>query len=180
LSSTTRLASHLLRAPVSTALRLTNVVPTARLDAAPATPLRAAGAQQTCPTRPHEPSHVRPFAPLKGPATRGFVVGAVVGIPGWHARGQGFKSPQLHPHNTAGQRHCAAIPSSPAELVSTIWGRIGAATEPFRPGRWLLILSRRMWFTSRPSWLALSARRLRAPAQGGVPSLALPEGKRGL
>jgi len=71
-------------------------VPTARLAAAQAKPLGAAGAQQSCPTRPHEPSHVRPSAPLRCPATRGLVVGVVVGIPGWHARGQGFKSPQLH------------------------------------------------------------------------------------
>jgi hypothetical protein len=57
---------------------------------------RAAAAQQPCPTRPHEPSLASPSARLHYPATQGFVVGAVVGIPGWHARGQGFKSPQLH------------------------------------------------------------------------------------
>jgi hypothetical protein len=28
-------------------------------------------------------------------------VGVVAGIPGWHARGQGFKSPQLHPRSAA-------------------------------------------------------------------------------
>jgi hypothetical protein len=67
--------------------RLTNVVPTARLDAAQAMPLRAAGAQQSCPTRPHEPSRIRPSAPLQCPATRGLLMGALAGIPRWHARG---------------------------------------------------------------------------------------------
>jgi hypothetical protein len=69
-----------------------------------------------------------PPAVVQCPGTRGFVVGAVVGIPRWHARGQGFKSPQLHHHHTAGQHHCAAIPSSPAEAMSPAWGRTGAAS----------------------------------------------------
>jgi hypothetical protein len=77
------------------AVGLLNVVP-ARLGRQRFKPDRAAGAQQSCPTSPHEPSHVRPSAPLKRPATRGLVVDAVAGIPRWHARGQGFKSPQLH------------------------------------------------------------------------------------
>ena len=46
--------------------------------------------------RPREPPRVSPPALVQCPATQGFVVGAVVGIPRWHARGQGFKSPQLH------------------------------------------------------------------------------------
>jgi hypothetical protein len=29
------------------------------------------------------------------------MVGAVAGVSRWHARGQGFKSPQLHPRSTA-------------------------------------------------------------------------------
>jgi hypothetical protein len=45
----------------------------------------------------------------------------------WHARGQGFKSPQLHHREPAGQRYCAAIPLPPTEPVSSAWGRIGAA-----------------------------------------------------
>jgi hypothetical protein len=40
-------------------------------------------AQQPCPTRPHEPSLARPSAQLNYPATRGFMMGAVAGIPGW-------------------------------------------------------------------------------------------------
>jgi hypothetical protein len=43
-------------------------------------------------------NHYRASLPrlVHWPATRGFVVGVLVGIPRWHARGQGFKSPQLH------------------------------------------------------------------------------------
>jgi hypothetical protein len=77
-------------------------VPKARLGRKRFKPDRAAGAQQSCPTSPHDPSRVRPSAPLKCPATRGLVVGPVAGIPRWHARGQGFKSPQLHqPQHTS-------------------------------------------------------------------------------
>jgi hypothetical protein len=57
---------------------------------------RAAAAQQLCSTNPHEPPRAALFPLVQSPATRGFVVGVVVGIPRWHARGQGFKSPQLH------------------------------------------------------------------------------------
>ena len=57
-------------------------------------PFRAAGAQQLCSTKPCEPPHVSPPALMQCPATRGFVVGAVVGIPRWHARGQGFMPPR--------------------------------------------------------------------------------------
>src|SRR4029453_17768769 len=69
---------------------------------APLKPLGAAGAQQLCSTKPREPPRVGPPAPVQCPATQGLMVVVVVGIPGWHARGQGFKSPQLHHHNTAG------------------------------------------------------------------------------
>jgi hypothetical protein len=58
---------------------------------------RAAAAQQLNRMSPHEPPPATPTALVQTPATLGFVVGAMVGIPGWHARGQGFKSPQLHP-----------------------------------------------------------------------------------
>jgi hypothetical protein len=53
-------------------------------------------AQQHCSTNPHEPPRASPPGLVQWPAARGFVVGVVVGIPRWHARGQGFKSPQLH------------------------------------------------------------------------------------
>jgi hypothetical protein len=62
----------------------------------PATRLRAAAAQQLCSTSPREPPLATRTALVQCPATRGLVVGAVAGIPRWHARGQGFKSPQLH------------------------------------------------------------------------------------
>jgi hypothetical protein len=38
--------------------------------------------------QPREPPLARPHALVQCPATRGFVVGTVVGIPRWHARGQ--------------------------------------------------------------------------------------------
>jgi hypothetical protein len=59
---------------------------------------RAAGAQHLGQTSPHVPLHASPHALRQCPATRGCMVAAVVGIPRWHARGQGFKSPQLHHH----------------------------------------------------------------------------------
>jgi hypothetical protein len=62
---------------------------------------RAAAAQLLCCVNPHEPPRASLPALVQWPATRGFVVVAVVGIPRWHARGQGFKSPQLH----QAQRH---------------------------------------------------------------------------
>jgi hypothetical protein len=75
----------------SLAFVLLKVVPTVRLRV-----IRAAGTQQLCPTNPRVPPRVSPSALVQCPAARGFVVGAVAGIPRWHARGQGFKSPQLH------------------------------------------------------------------------------------
>jgi hypothetical protein len=50
---------------------------------------RAAGAQQLCSTRPHEPPRASRPALVECPATRGFVVEVMVGIPGWHARVRG-------------------------------------------------------------------------------------------
>jgi hypothetical protein len=67
----------------------------------------AAAAQQLCSTNPHEAPIASPSALVERSATRGFVWGGVVGIPRWHARGQGFKSPQLHPRSeglSAGDR----------------------------------------------------------------------------
>jgi hypothetical protein len=68
---------------------------------APVTRFRAAGAQQLCSAKPREPPRTSPPGLVECPATQGFVVGVVVGIPRWHARGQGFKSPQLHPRSEA-------------------------------------------------------------------------------
>jgi hypothetical protein len=66
-----------------------------------AKPFRAAGAQQLCSTKPREPPHIRPPALVQYPATRGCVVGVVVGIPGWHA--------SAHP----AARHALACSPSP-------------------------------------------------------------------
>jgi hypothetical protein len=62
---------------------------------------RAADAQQPNPMIPHESPRPRPSGPVQWPAAQGVVVGVMAGIPRWHARGQGFKSPQLH----QAQRH---------------------------------------------------------------------------
>jgi uncharacterized membrane protein YfcA len=61
------------------ALGLTNVVPML-LVVRTVTAIRAAAAQQLCSTKPHEPPHASPPALMERPATRGFVVGVVVGI----------------------------------------------------------------------------------------------------
>ena len=76
-------------------------MPEVDLGGDPAHPLWAASAQQLCTTNPHVPPLAGPPALVQWPATQGFVVGGMVGIPRWHARGQGFKSPQLHPRSTA-------------------------------------------------------------------------------
>jgi hypothetical protein len=80
---------------IGTTVGLTNVVPTVLLADTLLKRLRAAAAQQLCSTNPHEPPCASLPALVQCPATRGFVVGVVAGIPRWHARGQGFKSPQL-------------------------------------------------------------------------------------
>src|SRR4029450_3341430 len=49
---------------------------------------RRAAAQQLSSTKPRVAPRADPRALLKCPATRGFVVGAMAGIPGWHASGQ--------------------------------------------------------------------------------------------
>jgi hypothetical protein len=87
--------------------------------------LRAAAAQQLNRTSPREPPRASPAALVQWPATRGFVVGAVVGIPRWHARGQGFKSPQLH--------QAQRIGSTPAqgrlpEICQSLTDRVGQDT----------------------------------------------------
>jgi hypothetical protein len=81
------MANHPRREPLSPAFVLTNVGTHSCLVGAKATSLRAAAAQQLCSTNPHEPSRPRP-ALVRSPATQGFVVGAVAGIPRWHASGQ--------------------------------------------------------------------------------------------
>jgi hypothetical protein len=78
------------------AVGLTNVVPIGRLGGRALEPRRAADAQQLCSTNPHEPPRASPPGLVQWPATRGFVVEVMVGIPRWHARGQGFMRPQLH------------------------------------------------------------------------------------
>jgi hypothetical protein len=75
---------------------------------------RAAGAQQLCSTKPREPPRASPSARVQWPATRGYVVGVVAGIPRWQARGQGFKSPQLHHHLPAETARLAAPAAGPA------------------------------------------------------------------
>src|SRR4029450_9569239 len=49
---------------------------------------RAAAAQQLSSTKPRVAPRADPRALWKCPGTRGFVVGAMAGIPGWHASGQ--------------------------------------------------------------------------------------------
>jgi len=53
-------------------------------------PGRAADAPRPGRPSPHEPPRASPDALLQCPAAQGFVVGAVLGIPRWHARGQGL------------------------------------------------------------------------------------------
>jgi hypothetical protein len=67
----------------------------------PAAAGRAAEGQQLNRTSPHKPTRTDRAALLQYPATQGFLVGVVLGVSRWHARGQGFKSPQLHPRSTA-------------------------------------------------------------------------------
>src|SRR5215217_1098076 len=55
---------------------------------APLKPVRAAAAQQLCSTTPREPPHDSPHALVQWLAAQGIVVGAVAGIPRWHARRQ--------------------------------------------------------------------------------------------
>jgi hypothetical protein len=80
-----RRAITLPREPFHSAFVLTNVVPI-KSDMALAG--RAAAAQQLSSTKPRVAPRADPRALLKCPATRGFVVGAMAGIPGWHASGQ--------------------------------------------------------------------------------------------
>jgi hypothetical protein len=83
---------------------------------------RGAEAQQPNRTSPHEPPRTRPTALRQWPAMQGFVRGAVPRVSGWHARGQGFKSPQLHTTRAAGHppaalRFEASLASRSAPLV---------------------------------------------------------------
>jgi hypothetical protein len=54
--------------------------------------------------------------------TQGFVVGAVPGLPGWHARGQGFKSPQLHQAQRIGRTPAQSRLSADCQQI-TVRGR---------------------------------------------------------
>jgi hypothetical protein len=82
----------------------------------------AAAAQQPTRTSPHEAAPNCPLALVLWPAARGFVVGAVAGIPRWHARGQGFESPQLH---QAQRTSCSSAqgrsPGICQSLTSCVW-----------------------------------------------------------
>jgi hypothetical protein len=86
---------------------------------------RAADAQQLCSTNPHVAPLASSPAMVQWPATQGFVGGAVVGIPRWHARGQGFKSPQLHQaqriFHSRSERH---LP----EICQSLTARVGQDT----------------------------------------------------
>jgi hypothetical protein len=81
--------------------------------------LHAAGAQQSCPTRPHEPP--RASRPLLGqcPATRGFVVGAVEGIPRWHASGH-----KIEVEGTQVLWGRPRVVAPVAEIEIGIWARV--------------------------------------------------------
>jgi Transposase IS116/IS110/IS902 family len=78
-------------------------------QACPMPRMRAAETQQPNRMRPHEPPRVSPPALMQRPATRGFMRVAVAGIPRWHARGQGFKSPQLHSSQQRRLQPCTAV-----------------------------------------------------------------------
>jgi GNAT superfamily N-acetyltransferase len=57
-------------------------------------------------------------------------VGAVAGIPRWHARGQGFKSPQLHHQEPAGQPPCRLRPQYAHKVtVDRAYGGQGLGAE---------------------------------------------------
>jgi hypothetical protein len=58
---------------------------------------RAAAAQQLCSAKPQEPPRASRTALVQRPATQGLVVGAVAGIPRWHARGSGVQIPSAPP-----------------------------------------------------------------------------------
>jgi hypothetical protein len=100
--------------------------------------VRAAGAQQRHRASPHEPAPSSPAASAalrRWPATTGRVVGAVPRVSRWHARGQGFKSPQLH-HRSQGHQ-AQSIPRIRADggkLQHSAW-RIGHA-EGSRSRSW--------------------------------------------
>jgi hypothetical protein len=79
---------------------------------------------------PHEPPRAALFPLVQWPATRGFVVGVVVGIPRWHARGQGFKSPQLH-HHPPGE---TSQPATPSARTTPAEPQLGHACPPSNPG----------------------------------------------
>ena len=76
-------------------------VPTVDAARIPGPVERAANGQQANRKCHHEPPRIDGAVLWSHPATQGFVVVATHWVPGWHARGQGFKSPQLHPRSTA-------------------------------------------------------------------------------
>jgi dienelactone hydrolase len=91
---------------------------------------RAADEQQLNRTSPHEPPRTSLAALLQRPGPRGLVMVAVAGVPGWHARGQGFKSPQLHQAQRLPAPHSGAVcqrfaRESRAALAPTLYAVAG-------------------------------------------------------
>src|SRR5215207_6769068 len=88
-------------------------VPTVDAARIPGPVERAANGQQANRKCHHEPPRIDGAVLWSHPATQGFVVVATHWVPGWHARGQGFKSPQLHQaqrnFQTRSERHLPEI-----------------------------------------------------------------------
>jgi hypothetical protein len=97
----------------------TNIMSMAASVEAPPEPVRAADTQQLCSTNPHEPPCASPPALLRWPATRGFVVGAVVGIPRWE---QGLRGSYLLSSTTPARVRCArCVPAASTGITG--WKR---------------------------------------------------------
>jgi hypothetical protein len=73
---------------------------------------------------------------------RGFVVALMAGIPRWHARGQGFKSPQLHPRSDGLFAVDRPWIARPGQQIGSNRRRAGRFVATGRP--------------TRQCWLALS------------------------
>jgi hypothetical protein len=64
------------------------------------------------------------------------VVGVMVGIPRWHARGQGFKSPQLHQAQRIGRTPAQGRLSADCQQITSCDGQNTLSVdrfERFRP-----------------------------------------------
>ena len=104
-------------------------------------------AQQLCSTKPHEPPHASPLALVQCPATRGCVGDVVAGIPRWHARGQGFKSPQLHQAQRIGSTPTQGRLSADCQQITPCGGNNALSVARFR--RLQAILTRRGFVVSK-------------------------------